>query len=193
MKKVIILISVLLLTMGAGVTVTLLMNDNGSSTKKDPQETSSEPVSSKNMNLATSKNPQDAAGTPAGEGNNDARIQNTPKISPKPAVPHDTPKSESGNTVPTKKGPATNVNGNSSNWVEMKIQKHKDEIDPQDLEDFRRIFPRIDQGYIQSLTVDGLTSDETDELKVYLGRTLGGDYERAKELFYRYNYLLSDD
>jgi hypothetical protein len=39
---------------------------------------------------------------------------------------------------------------------------------------------------------DGLDDEESAQLKAYLKSTLGGDYERAKELFYEYSYLLSE-
>jgi len=79
------------------------------------------------------------------------------------------------------------------NWVEAKIRKHRSEIDDEDLEDFRRIYSRVDNEFIQSLARDGYTDEEIEQLKSYLKSTLGGDYNRAKELFYNYSYLMNED
>jgi len=46
---------------------------------------------------------------------------------------------------------------------------------------------------LKSLMNDGYTDENTEKAKKYLRQTLGGDYERAKILFYRYSYILNED
>jgi hypothetical protein len=78
-------------------------------------------------------------------------------------------------------------------WLEKKIEAHRDEIDDTDLADFRNIITKLDQGYIQGMAADGFDTEEQDQLQIHLLERLGeAGYQRAKTLFIRYNYLLSE-
>lgn len=79
------------------------------------------------------------------------------------------------------------------NWLERKIEEHKDEIDELDLKDFRAIITKLDQPYIKQLAVDGFTGEEQGKLKAHLlERLTDSEYERGKELFRKYSYLLDE-
>ncbi|MEN8906738.1 MAG: hypothetical protein ABF289_12345 [Clostridiales bacterium] len=79
----------------------------------------------------------------------------------------------------------------SSDWIELQIEKHSDEIDNNDLSDFRRIIVMINQSYIASMAQDGFDSEEQEKLKNHLTQNLSqSDYSKAKILFYKYDYLL---
>lgn len=78
-------------------------------------------------------------------------------------------------------------------WLEMKIEEHKDEIDEEDLKDFKAIVAKLDQPFIKEMSVDGFDGEEQEELKMHLRERLTNDeYDRGKELFFKYNYLLDE-
>lgn len=78
-------------------------------------------------------------------------------------------------------------------WLERKIEEHKDEINEQDLKDFKAIIKKLDQPYIKELSIDGFTGEEQELLKAHLRERLtNNEYERGKELFRNYSYLLDE-
>lgn len=78
-------------------------------------------------------------------------------------------------------------------WLERKIEEHRDEIDDEDLDDFRAIVAKLNQRYIKTLAMDGFTGEEQDALKEHMHQRLSDkEYARAKELFYKYSYLLEE-
>jgi len=85
---------------------------------------------------------------------------------------------------------ATPVKVEPKSWIDKKLDEYKDDIDPVDIPDIKRIYSRIDVDYVQGLSEDGMTDEATNKIKEYLRKTLGSDYERAKELFYMYSYLI---
>jgi hypothetical protein len=200
MKKGIIVILAILITVGAGITVPIMMRSGPEDPIKDKTgEATAEiktPISVStdsamgNNELITPSVPTDM------KYKSDVSLGNsTPTVVPKVTARNNagySPEPNGADNTAIKPTPTAKENSQSESWVERKIQEHRDEIDDDDLEDFRRIYSSVDIGYIQGLTSDGLSAEETEELKAYLKRTLGGDYERAKELFYEYSYLLSE-
>jgi hypothetical protein len=82
---------------------------------------------------------------------------------------------------------------NPESWLEDNIKKFKDEINERDLEDFRGILSKLDQNYLYSLASDGLTTDEMDYLKEHLrDRLTNTEYNRSKELFIEYSFILEE-
>lgn len=82
----------------------------------------------------------------------------------------------------------------ADDWLEVRIQKHIDEMDSQDLSDFRRILPSLDQGYIGGLVAGGLDATEQGLLQDHLLSKLSpADYTRGKELFSIYLPLLTGE
>jgi hypothetical protein len=81
----------------------------------------------------------------------------------------------------------------SMEWVNEKIRQHKDEIDKNDLADFRNIFSKINMGHVNTLLSDSAAGYGGIEVRVYLHSILSQDeYARAKQLFARYNGLIYD-
>ena len=81
----------------------------------------------------------------------------------------------------------------SYDWLEQKIEEHKEEIDEQDLADFRVIIDKINQEQIRIWSEGGFTTEEQDLLKEHLhSRLTESEYLRAKELFTEYRYLLEE-
>lgn len=85
---------------------------------------------------------------------------------------------------------ATPENNETKSWIDEKLDEYKDDIDPADIPDIKRIYSRIDVAYVQGLSENGMTDEAKENIKDYLRKTLGSDYERAKELFYMYSYLI---
>lgn len=204
MKKGIIVILIIILTTIAGVLVPVLMNkdsDNlvvnipgGATSKpKTTAVTTTNEIDPQNTNVNNNETPST---TVVPKYTSDISLDlSTPTVTPGKG------ESEIGGTTPepdTTLGmedlptPAKTNKNSAGSWVDRKIEEHRDEIDSDDLADFRRIYSSVDIGYIQGLMEDGLDDEETSQLKAYLRSTLGGDYERAKELFYKYSYLLSE-
>ncbi len=183
MKKLIIIVAAVLLTIGSGLVVPIIIN----SEKEGPKQSRATEES-----LCTQTPIPGPKVTPEVLNSQTTPESTGAYITKPPVVPANT-KAGSGKNSPANTPVPTKSQEQPSNWVEEKIQKHRDEIDPDDLADFRRIYPRVDIGYVQSAGKDGYTSEEMNEVKAYLRSTLGGDYERAKELFYKYNHLISED
>ncbi len=201
MKKWIIIILAVLLTVGTGLIVPLVIN----SEKGDPiisdigiKNLNSQPSMPGIKNTPTNNSSVKSKATEPKNDISTHEVKKTDKLGLSKSTPGPITKPLQTQTAsvgyyqePTPV--PTNVQEEPLNWVEARIQKHRDEIDDADLADFRRIYPRVDIGYVQSVGEDGYTEDELQEVKAYLRKTLGGDYERAKELFYKYNYLMSED
>ncbi|AEV69383.1 hypothetical protein [Acetivibrio clariflavus] len=205
MKKGIVVILALLLTMGAGVMTPILMNaDKNSSTRNTARSTTPDiktqttaaggikTVSPDDVVPLVSTTPRYKSdivlGTPSPDiiqKNEDKNTKDDYKISsPNPVVSN--PDNKKPDAEPT-------ANKESEDWIERKIREHRNEIDDEDLGDFRRIYSRLNIAYIQSIMNEGLDDEGMTKLKSYLRNTLGtADYERAKELFYKYSYLLSE-
>lgn len=199
MKKWIIIILAVLLTVGAGLMVPVLMNANAGSTRRvdlegGAVETKSPPIATQ-KNVSDVEKNNDVIETPKEVGNKES--PEIVKDTPRPSVPLKTQNrhEENGETTITTPVPSPTPTNNvkSESWVERKIREHRDEISDYDLADFRRIYSKVDIGYIQGLGRDGYDEEETAELKAYLQRTLGGDYDRAKELFFEYSYILEEE
>lgn len=182
MKKVIVVILVILLTIVGGLAVPILLNRNTSNANTQPTDTvhthngeqKTMPSSSIKNILSNTESSTPPENTPTQEK------LTTPVTTVKDGTinsPSDPP--------PAKKG--------SDEWIERKIQEHRNEILDEDLSDFRRIYSKVDIGYLQSFGINGYSDEETEKAKKYLRDTLGGDYERAKILFYRYSYILNEE
>jgi hypothetical protein len=66
-------------------------------------------------------------------------------------------------------------------------------IDPDDLIDFREIISKLNQNYIYSLVQGEFTEDDVELLKQHMIRNLTQtEYERAKELFIEYSFVLEE-
>ncbi|HEY9061620.1 MAG TPA: hypothetical protein VIO64_14095 [Pseudobacteroides sp.] len=112
---------------------------------------------------------------------------NTPKVT---ASPSDNIKNNSQYVSIKPAVSATPKNDTPKSWIDAKLDEYKNDIDPSDIPDIKRIYSRIDIGYVQGISQSGMTDEATQQIKDYLRKTLGSDYERAKELFYTYSYLL---
>ncbi|NLL04361.1 MAG: hypothetical protein GX270_00915 [Clostridiaceae bacterium] len=201
MKKGIVVFLAMLLTVGAGVLLPLLTQQDKDGATKGTAGNSTpgiitpvaviDTVVTHNSDIATplatptSKYKSDVILRTPSPTNKSQNVEVTQegKATPKPTL------SEGDKKEPT---PKATKNAESVSWVERKIKEHRDEIDDEDLADFRRIYSSVNIAYIQGLMDEGLDDEGMTELKSYLRNTLGGDYERAKELFYRYSYLLSE-
>lgn len=185
MKKVIVVILVILLTIVGGLAVPILLNRNTSNANTQPTDAPHTrngeqiPIPSASGESTVSdvelKTPIENASsqekliTPTNKQKNDEKEKDN--------LPSD--------SSPVGKG--------SEEWIERKIREHRNEILDEHLSDFRRIYSMVDIGYLKSLMNDGYTDENTEKAKKYLRQTLGGDYERAKILFYRYSYILNED
>jgi hypothetical protein len=188
MKKWIVVILAILLTLGAGFAVPILMqSDKGSSIKEAAKSTTSDiktPVAGSANNATDNVELVTPLASPSAEYKTDVILG-----IPSPTV---LPQKTKDNNVVSSPKPEPTKNKESVSWVDRKIEEHRDEIDDDDLSDFRRIYSSVNIGYIQGLMDEGLDDEEMTQLKTYLRSTLGGDYERAKTLFYQYSHLLSE-
>ena len=80
----------------------------------------------------------------------------------------------------------------SESWVEEMIREYGHHISDDDMDDLKRLYSRVDIAYLQGIMEDGYTDEEVEEVKAYLKDTLGSDYQRGKELFYKYSYLMNE-
>lgn len=79
-------------------------------------------------------------------------------------------------------------------WAEKKIEEHKDDIAQKDLEDFKNIVEEIGNEKINEGLKEGLSAEEQQELYNEMKSTLTEEeYERARALFEKYNWILSED
>lgn len=200
MKKFIIIIVAVLLTVGTGLVVPLIINsqkDDPKTQVTDVKNIGTQPSISEAVNTpaydsakqSEATKPMDSISTNAIKQPDKSGVDNT--YTPNPMKEPVQTQATSINNYQTSTPVPTDVQEQPLNWVEAQIQKYRDEIDDGDLADFRRIYQKVDITYIQSISQAGYTEEEIQELKTYLRNTLGGDYERAKELFYKYDYLLS--
>jgi hypothetical protein len=75
-------------------------------------------------------------------------------------------------------------------WIREKLEKYGDSIAEEDKEDFVKIVGKLDTAYLTNIYEEGLDDEKYHELKDYLQKNLNSDeYERAKELFFLYNYV----
>ena len=80
-----------------------------------------------------------------------------------------------------------------NSWMEEKLRKYGDEIPEEDMRDFQSITSKLDMSYATSLLEDPGGEEGELRLKQYLRYKLSSyEYERAKELFFLYNYILLD-
>ncbi len=127
-------------------------------------------------------------------GDPKASSQVSPNVDKKDKEPQETPTKSVNNDDDTK--PDNDKSGDVQNtsepksWIDKKLDEYESDIDPSDVSDIKRIYSKIDIGYVQGLSENGMTDEATNKIKEYLRKTLGSDYERAKELFYTYSYLL---
>lgn len=222
MKKVIIVVLAVVLTVGAGLIVPIMMNKDTISVNTYTNQgqvthtpvSTTEPTStqkadetpgivhntpevkvdkSPEVGVSSTQTPISMSFTPtpiqtAEQGTNNTSSPAATEGTIKTPQPTATQKVEPSPT------PSAHGKKGSQEWVERKIEEHRDEILDEDLADFRRIYSKVDIGYVQSFGKDGYTDEETEQLRAYLRSTLGGaDYERSKILFYRYSYILEEE
>ncbi|TYQ15982.1 UNVERIFIED_CONTAM: hypothetical protein Cloal_2480 [Acetivibrio alkalicellulosi] len=114
---------------------------------------------------------------------------------------------EGDDTSPKNTSPETNAsNGGSSNegssvdendfltedWVEEMIKKHGNRIRENDLDDLRRLYSKVNIAYLQGIVDGGITDEGFEEIKSYLHSTLGSDYARGRELYFMYSHLMME-
>ncbi|KNY26604.1 hypothetical protein [Pseudobacteroides cellulosolvens] len=123
-----------------------------------------------------------------------ATSQVSPNVDDKGKKPQETTSKSVNNDGDTKpindKSEDDQNTSEPKSWIDKKLDEYKNDIDPSDVPDIKRIYSKIDIGYVQGLSENGMTDEATNKIKEYLRKTLGSDYERAKELFYTYSYLL---
>ncbi|NLP14092.1 MAG: hypothetical protein GX383_06390 [Clostridium sp.] len=182
MKKVIVVILVILLTIAGGLVVPILLNRNTSNANTQPTKAPH-----------THNGKQNPIPSASGENIYSVTELSTPPqntttqeklITPTATVTVET------DDLPSASSPMTK---GSEEWIERKIREHRNEILDEDLSDFRRIYSKVDIAYLQSFGSGGYSNEETEKAKKYLRDTLGADYERAKILFYRYSYILNEE
>lgn len=87
--------------------------------------------------------------------------------------------------------PAVKDGQERQDWVEAKLEEHKDEIDQRDMEDFRIITAKLDMDHVIGLLNNPNVQEGKAHLKDYLHSVLTkSEYGRAKELFFQYIYIL---
>lgn len=83
------------------------------------------------------------------------------------------------------------VTNNSS--LDAKIAAHRGEISEADIEAGKRLYGAVDTQYIYGMMEGGLTPEEDAAVQNYLHSIFSGsEYDRAKELYYRYAHLMAD-
>ena len=76
-------------------------------------------------------------------------------------------------------------------WMDEKLRKYGDDIPEEDMKDFRSITGKLDMAYATGLLEDPGGEEGELRLKQYLRSNLSSyEYERSKELFFLYNYIL---
>lgn len=79
-------------------------------------------------------------------------------------------------------------------WAEKKIEEHKDDIEQKDLQDFKIIVEEIGTEKINEDLKGGLSAEEQKELYAGMKNKLTEEeYERARALFEKYNWILSEE
>ncbi|MDQ2085670.1 hypothetical protein RBH29_04380 [Herbivorax sp. ANBcel31] len=80
----------------------------------------------------------------------------------------------------------------SESWVEEMIEEYNHHILDDDIEDLRRLYAQVDIAYLQGVIEGGYTEEDIEEVRAYLQETLGSDYARGRDLFYKYSYLMME-
>ena len=78
-------------------------------------------------------------------------------------------------------------------WMDAKLEQYREQIDAEDLEDFESIIGKLDMDHAAALLDNPDAAEGEEQLKAYLHSMLTADeYNRAKELFFKYDYILLD-
>lgn len=125
-----------------------------------------------------------------------SEIQPAGQAPSKQAVPS-TPSSDSSD-VPAKAGDkGLFIDPNrvyTEEWAEKKIEEHKDEIAKKDLEDFKNIIEEIGSDEIKEDMKGGFSEEEQYKLYSEMKDKLTKEeYERARALFEKYSWILSEE
>lgn len=76
-------------------------------------------------------------------------------------------------------------------WMEEKLSQYEDEIPEEDMRDFEKITGKIDMSHALGFLDNPGGEEGETQLKQYLRSNLSSqEYERTKELFFLYNYIL---
>lgn len=215
MKKIIIILLAVLLTVSAGFIVPVIINRDAGNVEYGvdndvpninlntpasiSSNRSSTPASGINS-VGKDNKPRNTKSTGI-TGNKEGKLPqgtthatpiNTPKVTPSPSdnTKNNTQYVSIKPAVSATPNNDTTNNDTPKSWIDAKLEEYKSDIAPSDIPDIKRIYSRIDIGYVQGISQNGMTDEATQQIKDYLRKTLGSDYERAKELFYTYSYLL---
>ncbi|HQD29883.1 hypothetical protein [Acetivibrio saccincola] len=199
MKKAIIIILAILLAVFIGIILPILIN-NGASGSPDVNNSEGE------VDIIESGEPDDIPGGPGSVQNSadldtdapeDTSVNNSENSSENDPAPTDKQTNAPGgdNNGADEEGNNDSDAENkilSESWVEEMIREYGHHISDDDLEDLRRLYSKVDIAYLQGIMEDGYTDEEVEEVKEYLKATLGSDYLRGRELFYKYSYLMAE-
>jgi len=76
-------------------------------------------------------------------------------------------------------------------WMQMTIEANRDKIDDGDLDDFYAIIGKLNQSEIYAWANEGFTGEEQKLLVAHMHSRLSDvEYERAKQLFSTYRFIL---
>lgn len=211
MKKAIVIILAILLAIFIGIILPILINNNAiGSTETEDSKGEGDII-----DLGVSDNVQDDVQDDVQDGIIDDTLKNKPKNTSESTklgnnVPKGTPASKSEDdstpaTTPIHDSEQDNgtypegdkdSNGESKvlseSWVEEMIAEYGHHISDDDMADLRRLYSQVDIVYVQGIVEDGYTDEDIEEVKIYLQKTLGSDYPRGKDLFYKYSYLMME-
>ena len=193
MKKVIIIILAILLAVFIGIILPILINNGALGSEGEDDLKGEEDI----VELGLDDIPGGASGvhkstefeTDASEETSVSKSEDdpTPKTTPINASKNDNEAYDEG-----KNGSDEQNEILSESWVEEMIREYGHHISDDDMDDLRRLYSQVDIVYLQGIMEDGYTDEEVEEVKAYLKDTLGSDYQRGKELFYKYSYLMNE-
>ena len=193
MKKVIIIILAILLAVFIGIILPILINNGALGSEGEDDLKGEEDI----VELGLDDIPGGASGvhkstefeTDASEETSVSKSEDdpTPKTTPINASENDNEAYDEG-----KNGSDEQNEILSESWVEEMIREYGHHISEYDMDYLRRLYSQVDILYLQCIMVDGYTDEEVEEVKAYLKDTLGSDYQRGKELFYKYSYLMNE-
>ena len=193
MKKVIIIILAILLAVFIGIILPILINNGALGSEGEDDLMGEEDI----VELGLDDIPGGASGvhkstefeTDASEETSVSKSEDdpTPKTTPINASENDNEAYDEG-----KNGSDEQNEILSESWVEEMIREYGHHISDDDMDDLRRLYSQVDIVYLQGIMEDGYTDEEVEEVKAYLKDTLGSDYQRGKELFYKYSYLMNE-
>lgn len=195
MKKVIIIIIAILLAVFIGIVLPILINnsstgnaDNTKDLKREEEATNlgiSDDISENKPNN-TPESMQLGSDVPEEQMAISETDDDTLATTPLQVSEEDETHTKSDN----------HLNGESKvlseSWVEEMIEEYGHHIRDDDMSDLRRLYSQVDIVYLQGMIEGGYTDEDVEEIKVYLQNTLGSDYPRGKDLFYRYSYLMME-